>query len=213
MEKLKIIPVLFISLLIVMISMAPTYYYDNLSMTSNYIIFVIEITILIPVLIYLFKKTSKNSNLTLHITKPSFKLLLLDILVTTILITLDIAIATFLPDVDDSSTNTLFHMLNTRYKYLNLLNTNIISPITEELIIRGITFALLKRYIKNDTVLIILVSVFFGFLHGISISIITIMLFGAYSQIILIKTKNMSNCCTAHILNNIITTIVNFIFM
>lgn len=194
-----------------MISMAPTYYYDKLSMTNNYIIFVLEVILLIAFLIHLFKKVSTNNGFNFNVSTPSLKIILLDILVTISIIILDIIIATFITKDNNSYTDTLVHMVNTRYKYLNLINTNIIGPITEELIIRGITFSLLKKYINNEKVLVIVVSVFFGFLHGISINIIPLMLFGAYSQILLTKTKNLSNCFVAHILNNIMVTIVNFV--
>ena len=87
----------------------------------------------------------------------------------------------------------------------------IYAPIVEEILFRGV----IRRFIKNNTIFIIISALVFGILHTIGeASIINILVMslpyaslGAYLAYIYTKTNNIFSNITSHMLFNLISTI------
>ena len=90
-----------------------------------------------------------------------------------------------------------------------IISTVIISPISEELLFRGVFLNRLKSVVPT-TFAIIITSILFGLLHDYS-NIISAIIFAICMCIIYIKTQNIFTCILAHALNNLLAQIIFFI--
>ena len=87
-----------------------------------------------------------------------------------------------------------------------LISTVIISPICEELTVRGVFLNRLK-YLVPTSFAIVISSLLFGALHGYG-NVISAFVFGICMCIIYLKTKNVLTCIFAHFLNNLLAEIL-----
>lgn len=78
----------------------------------------------------------------------------------------------------------------------------VISPISEELLFRGVFLNRLKLLVPTSFAILI-TSILFGSLHSYG-SVISAIVFGVCMCIIYIKTKNILTCIFAHFLNNLL---------
>lgn len=83
-----------------------------------------------------------------------------------------------------------------------VISTIIISPISEELLFRGVFLNRLKLIVPTSFAIAI-TSILFGALHSYG-SIISAAVFGVCMCIIYLKTRNILTCIFAHFLNNLL---------
>ena len=93
--------------------------------------------------------------------------------------------------------------------FLPILSTVIISPISEELLFRGVFLNRLNLVVPT-TFAILVTSIIFGLLHDYS-NIISAVVFGICMCIIYIKTQNIFVCILAHFINNLLAEIIFFL--
>lgn len=89
-----------------------------------------------------------------------------------------------------------------------LISTIIISPISEELLFRGVFLNRLKLIVPTSFAIAI-TSILFGALHSYG-SIISAVVFGVCMCIIYLKTRNILTCIFAHFLNNLLAEILYY---
>ena len=83
-----------------------------------------------------------------------------------------------------------------------------LAPVIEELVFRYS----LGSIIKNNVIFVIISSILFGIIHGLGLSIFIYIILGLVFSLIYIKTdKNLFSSTLAHIINNLIVTIMMFI--
>lgn len=87
-----------------------------------------------------------------------------------------------------------------------ILSTIIVSPISEELLFRGVFLNRLKLVVPTSFAVAI-TSILFGSLHSYG-SIISAIVFGVCMCILYLKTKNILVCIFAHFLNNLLAEIL-----
>ena len=83
-----------------------------------------------------------------------------------------------------------------------LISSIIISPISEELLFRGVFLNRLKLIVPTSFAIAI-TSILFGALHSYG-NIISAIVFGVCMCIIYLKTRNVLTCIFAHFLNNLL---------
>ena len=90
--------------------------------------------------------------------------------------------------------------------FLTIISGAILAPITEELMLRGLTLnKLLSK--KSALVSILITSILFGILHFNIIQGLFAIIAGICLAYIYLKTKSLSVCIICHIVNNLIATI------
>ena len=94
----------------------------------------------------------------------------------------------------------IFSKIEFRYVFLIVIVNVLISPISEEIIFRGIILNRLKLVVSVN-VAILISSLCFGVLHGYG-SIVSAFVFGLCMCILYIKTDNILVPVAAHIMNN-----------
>lgn len=97
---------------------------------------------------------------------------------------------------------TIFAPLFSLAGIAGVFSTVIISPISEELLFRGIFFNRVKILVPTSFAILIS-SILFGALHSYG-SVISAFVFGVCMCIIYLKTQNILTCIFAHFLNNLI---------
>ena len=88
----------------------------------------------------------------------------------------------------------------------SLLSTIIISPISEELLFRGVFLNRIKLVVPT-TFAIAITSILFGALHSYG-GIISACVFGVCMCILYLKTENILVCILAHFLNNLLAELI-----
>lgn len=82
------------------------------------------------------------------------------------------------------------------------ISTVFISPVSEELLFRGVFLNRLKLVVPTSFAIII-TSILFGVLHSFG-SIVSACVFGICMCMIYLKTKNILTCILAHFINNLL---------
>ena len=90
-----------------------------------------------------------------------------------------------------------------------LLSTIFVSPISEELLFRGVFLNRLKLVVPTSFAVLI-TSILFGALHRYG-SVISAIVFGVCMCILYLKTHNILVCILAHFLNNLLAEILYYI--
>lgn len=88
------------------------------------------------------------------------------------------------------------------------VSTLIVSPISEELVFRGVLLSQLRHFVPT-TFAIIITSLLFGSLHSFG-GIISAVVFGICMAILYLKTDNICVPILAHFLNNLFAEIIRF---
>lgn len=91
----------------------------------------------------------------------------------------------------------------------SLLSTIFISPISEELLFRGVFLNRLKLVVPTSFAVLI-TSILFGSLHHYG-SVISAIVFGICMCVLYLKTQNILLCILAHFLNNLLAEILYYI--
>ena len=167
-------------------------YKNNL---SNYLdqksIFIILITfiIIMPILIYFFKKENKD---VIKTKKIDFNRIIVDLFIFIMI----------------NNTIYLLFIKPVRVNFLiNLITTCIIGPIIEELIYRGIIFKqLLKEYDYKKAILI--TTLLFSVFHFNIVQMITSFIIGYYMCFIYYKYNNIILNIFIHFIYNLISLII-----
>lgn len=92
---------------------------------------------------------------------------------------------------------------------IGIISTVIISPISEELLFRGVFLNRLKLVVPT-TFAILITSILFGLLHDYS-NIISAIIFAICMCIIYLKTQNIFTCILAHTINNLLAQIIFYL--
>ena len=92
---------------------------------------------------------------------------------------------------------------------IGIISTVIISPISEELLFRGVFLNRLKLVVPT-TFAILITSILFGLLHDYS-NIISAIIFAICMCIIYLKTQNIFTCILAHTINNSLAQIIFYL--
>ena len=88
----------------------------------------------------------------------------------------------------------------------SVLSTIIVSPISEELLFRGVFLNRLKLVVPTSFAVLI-TSILFGAMHSYG-SVISAIVFGVCMCILYLKTQNILVCILAHFLNNLLAEIL-----
>ncbi|MCR5027475.1 MAG: CPBP family intramembrane metalloprotease [Methanobrevibacter sp.] len=88
----------------------------------------------------------------------------------------------------------------------SIFSTIIISPISEELLFRGVFLNRLKLVVPTSFAIAI-TSILFGSIHSYG-SIISAFVFGVCMCIVYLKTENIMVCIFAHFLNNLLAELL-----
>lgn len=108
-----------------------------------------------------------------------------------------------------NSVNEAFQAKSLTGMIMLLLYTVILAPIFEELIFRGYTINLFKKYGKKTA--IILSAAMFGILHAEYMQILPAIMGGIVLGIIMIKTNDIRICIICHMVNNLLALLQNFL--
>lgn len=156
-----------------------------------------------------FKKDFKNDIVNIF-RKISLKSVITIVLVNVFfsygMIYLSIYAQNFIPIIESYSLSSI--TANSIPK-LGIISTVIVSPISEELLFRGVFLNRLKLVVPT-TFAILITSILFGLLHDYS-NIISAIIFGICMCIIYIKTQNIFTCILAHAINNLLAQIIFYL--
>lgn len=136
--------------------------------------------------------------------KTILYIVVLNILLSYGLLYLSTYILSIFPDLNNFIEFS-FSSLNLNFSLIGItgfISTVLISPISEELIFRGVLFNRLK-FIVPTFISVLITSLLFASMHGFG-SIIAAFVFGLCMSILYIKTDNILVPISAHFLNNFI---------
>lgn len=113
----------------------------------------------------------------------------------------------------ESENYEIIHLIHSPLGMLTLICSNIVSPILEELLFRGIIQGVLREALPG-VLAIILTNLLFAFGHGYQIeSALGMFVVGCGFSWLLIKTKNLSMPMLSHMTVNWLVTIINLMFI
>lgn len=169
----------------------------------------ILLTILVFWLLDTLRKKYRDYNLEVknYSYIKLFGLVILEIIIKIVLLNVSLRLSG--STVDNSS---MLELFQSKYGWMALLSTNILSPIREEYLYRGI----FQERIRNKDFPIISVfitAILFAFVHSyeISLSFWSALFPGILFSWIYYKTNHLKYPIVAHILSNSIVTILNII--
>ncbi|MGQ7358453.1 lysostaphin resistance A-like protein [Streptococcus suis] len=169
----------------------------------------ILLTILVFWLLDTLRKKYRDYNLEVknYSYIKLFGLVILEIIIKIVLLNVSLRLSG--STVDNSS---MLELFQSKYGWMALLSTNILSPIREEYLYRGI----FQEKIRNKDFPIISVfitAILFAFVHSyeISLSFWSALFPGILFSWIYYKTNHLKYPIVAHILSNSIVTVLNVI--
>lgn len=190
---------------------SPTYIEDLTQFINDNTIWIILISamIFLPLFIYKYKKQEIKKNY--KIDKNLIYVIINSISIT---IFLNLLIIIF-NNCFEIKTN----LTNYKYLFTLLLSTGIIGPILEELLFRGIVFNKLKKFNKEN-ISILLTTLLFAFLHSSLTTMIYAFIIGYISIKIYQKTNNLLISIIYHVISNSLVVLLinslvnlNLVFM
>ena len=113
----------------------------------------------------------------------------------------------------ESENYEIIHLIHSPLGMLTLICSNVVSPILEELLFRGIIQGVLREALPG-VLAIMLTNLLFAFGHGYQIeSALGMFVVGCGFSWLLIKTKNLSMPMLSHMTVNWLVTIINLMFI
>ncbi|HFI0040537.1 TPA: lysostaphin resistance A-like protein [Streptococcus suis] len=169
----------------------------------------ILLTILVFWLLDTLRKKYRDYNLEVknYSYIKLFGLVILEIIIKIVLLNVSLRLSG--STVDNSS---MLELFQSKYGWMALLSTNILSPIREEYLYRGIFQERIRS--KHYPIISVLISaILFAFVHSyeISLSFWSALFPGFLFSWIYYKTNHLKYPIVAHILSNSIVTILNII--
>lgn len=142
----------------------------------------------------------------------SWSMMGLTALVAVVVVVIQMGISGLLVSPTETQNDEIMALIHSPLGLLTLVCTNIVSPVLEELLFRGIVQNTLRRYLPVLGA-IMLTNAVFALGHGYQLaSTVGIFITGCGFSWLVLKTKQLSTAMGCHILVNWLVTIINMMW-
>ena len=182
-------------------------YSGNLNLFLNIIVQIISLSIYLPIYLINKKKYYPKPK-----QKPNIKIILLSICFVFLILTPTDMLLTYISnhfDISSSYYELTQELITDASPIISIITVILLGPITEELMIRGLS---LNKALSRKKVItaIIISSIIFGIIHLNLLQGIFAFIVGITLAIVFIKTKSIIPCIIIHIINNLIAYITMY---
>ena len=160
------------------------------------------------VLLIIYKKVNFED---MSVKKITVSMAVKAIVVAIVLVLLEMVIAVVFSKQPESENYEIVQLIRSPLGILTLVSSNIVSPVLEELLFRGVIQSVLRESLPG-VLAIILTNILFALGHGYQLgSTLGMVVVGCGCSWLLIKTKNLSVPILSHMTINLLVTLINLV--